>query len=77
VSLLADIEAETRGSGPRCTVQRILGEIDPAEVAELEQALDSDRYTGNAIARALSKRGFKVGPDTILRHRRRDCSCLS
>ena len=77
MSLLADIEAAGRATGPKCTIALILADLPPEDAEDLQTAIATERYTGNAIERALKARGYTVTSNSVLRHRRGDCRCPS
>jgi hypothetical protein len=76
MSLLDDLEAETRAKGPDCGVGKTLERMKPTERSEFEAALVSP-YASTALARVLERNGYHLKPDAIQRHRRRECLCLS
>ena len=75
MSLLDDIEAETTGTGPRCTVALLLRGLTDDDRADLETALANPAIPASAIHRALHKRGHSIGDTTLQRHRRGTCRC--
>lgn len=59
-----------------CKIRTILDELDDTDRAILEKALaDPDTWSGNALGRALSQRGFLTTEKPIKKHRNRECSC--
>ena len=73
--LLADIRAEVRQPGGTCAIALL--PLTDEERAELDQALAAGKglIPATAIAKALTKRGYKINDYTINRHRRGGCSC--
>ena len=59
-----------------CKVRTILEELNDSDRAILEKALaEHDVWSGNALGRALSQRGFVITEKPIRKHRNRECSC--
>lgn len=77
MSLLTEAKALTTASGVRCAVSLLEQALDPAEAAELREALDSPDVQGSALSRALAARGYTLPALGIQRHRRGDCRCRS
>lgn len=78
MSLLDEIQAETRGTGSPCAIQTVFSRLDKRDAADLRAALENPNVTSASIGRALAKRGLltcKNVPDVVSRHRRRDCRC--
>lgn len=48
---------------------------EPERQAQLIQALDDPFITGTVIANVLNSWGFRVSPNAVRRHRRRECQC--
>jgi hypothetical protein len=74
MSLLAEAAALASRKGGTCGVSVLEQTLDPAERAELLEALTST-VEGSAISKALAARGYHVKPNAIQRHRRQDCAC--
>lgn len=75
MGLLDDIQSAGRNTGTICGVHRVLTALDKADRADLTTALDDTALTGAQIARALTARGHKIQGDTVMRHRKGECSC--
>lgn len=74
MTLLDDIGAAQRRPGPKgCGVSSVLASLDAKDRADLEAALADPTYQGQAIARALTARGFDVAGLTVQRHRNGVC----
>lgn len=69
------IREEVQSIGPTCKVRLILDKMDKQDRKELTEALLDPAFTSAAISRALNRAGFDIRPDSISRHRRRDCTC--
>jgi hypothetical protein len=77
MSLADELAAETAKprSGYQCGVHKILDQLGD-EAAALQAALDDKgSYSGAAIARVLSARGYAIKSQTVNRHRARGCEC--
>ena len=59
---------------PRCTVGQWLKTLPESDVAEFEDAIKSDVHSV-AIHRAMRVLGFEKSSGTLLRHRRKECTC--
>ena len=75
MSLLEEAYAEGRIKGPPCDV----AVLDPALVAEIDEALADPTIYGTTVIRLLAQRGVKIGKESIWRHRKRGtadgCKC--
>lgn len=74
MSLLAEATALTTRKGGVCSVNLLEQTLEPALLAELREALDSQVET-SALARALTARGHDIKATALQRHRRGDCAC--
>ena len=74
MSLTTEAAALATRSGVKCSVTLLEIALDPAEAAELRDALASD-VQGSALSRALAARGHTLPALAIQRHRRGDCRC--
>lgn len=68
---------QPKGPGPLCTVTRALKALPPDQAAKVQRALDSPEIQHQAIYRAINQMGleFRVGKDSVGRHRIGDCAC--
>lgn len=65
--------------GPRCSVGLLLARLEGDELAALETMLGTTErvgWTEGQIYDALTAEGYRVGRQTINRHRGGRCSCL-
>jgi hypothetical protein len=58
----------------RCTVCILLKALDPKESQKLNEVMNNPNVTKVAVARILKDNGYKIAPNTITRHTRRECS---
>lgn len=59
-----------------CKVREILAGLEPKDQDFLRQYLaDWDTWSANQLAKALSSKGLKVSPNTVMKHRTGNCSC--
>lgn len=76
---LAHLEAVKPLHGPRCTIEVILEQVQPAEAQAIIEAIDNHRIAASVLARTLTQNGYRVAQRTITRHRRRGtadgCRC--
>jgi hypothetical protein len=78
MSLLAEIKAQAPSrKGSLCTISVILSRLDPADRADLTDALVDPHIPNAAIARVLKNRDHPIAAQSIGRHRRGDCLCRS
>jgi hypothetical protein len=74
--LLDEIAGTSHRHGGRCGVAVILDALDPGDADALRVALtDRDKYSGEAIAAALRRRGHRIRGEVVRVHRRGGCSC--
>ena len=60
----------------RCKVRTMLEQLDETDRDILLKAIaDYEAWSSNALARALSQRGFITTEKPIRKHRNRECSC--
>lgn len=57
----------------KCTVCRLLAELDPAEAEKLEQVLQDPEVPKAGVSRVLKANGFDLRPNTLTRHARGEC----
>jgi hypothetical protein len=58
-----------------CIVGRQAAELSKEDLKILLAALEDKRWSSNALAEELTKRGFTVGRDSMIRHREKTCLC--
>lgn len=72
--MLEDLKVEIRRN--RCRVRELYESLEQKDVKLLRQYVDDEiSWTSGALASALGKRGLKIDPKTIKRHRDKICSC--
>lgn len=69
------IETEAQRRGPECGVSIAAAKLDKTDREALERVLADPNIPGTLIAKRLVAAGFKVGQDTVPRHRRGACGC--
>lgn len=73
MGLLDDLEPPTKKR--ICIVGRILEELDESDRETLQNALANDKWSTNALAKALNNRGLKLNRNSLHEHRTKACSC--
>ena len=65
------------GPGPLCTVTKALKALPPEQAVKVQRALDNPDIGHQTIYRAINQMGleFRVGKDSVGRHRIGDCAC--
>lgn len=58
-----------------CKVAHTASSLEPSDREILLKAVDDAMWAGKALSRQLRERGVQISDTTILRHRRRECSC--
>ena len=58
-----------------CIVGRQAAELSKEDLKILLTALEDERWSNHALSSELIKRGFIVGRDSLIRHRRKTCLC--
>ena len=59
-----------------CAIRTILEQLDESDQNILLNALaDTEAWSNNALARALTDRGLRISEKPIRKHRSRYCSC--
>jgi hypothetical protein len=61
-------------NGSKCTVCNLLETLAPDEAKLLSNRLDNPEIPKAAVARVLMKNGYKIRPNTLTRHARRECN---
>ena len=67
--------ANTPQARPRCTVAKILDELDPERTGYLQEALARPHILHRTLANVLTDWGHPISLETVSRHRRGDCRC--
>jgi hypothetical protein len=75
MGMFEEIQEEAIVKGPPCTVSLILQQMSKDEVKDFELACADASIAGTIIAKVLARRGYKVTPPAIRRHRRGECRC--
>jgi hypothetical protein len=74
MSLSAALAANRKTlKGPICTVCTLVANLSPEDAKALQEAFDDFGFTSAAIARALKAEGHDISPNTVVRHRKREC----
>jgi hypothetical protein len=74
MSLSAALAANRKTlKGPICTVCTLMVGLSADDAAALQKAFDDFGFTSAAIARALKAEGHDISPNTVIRHRKREC----
>ena len=58
-----------------CAVRTIRNKLEKKDQEILDGALANSDFNSGALARELSSRGLKISDVSILRHRKKECSC--
>lgn len=71
------LNGQPKGPGPLCTVTKALRALPADQAAKVQRALDNPDIGHQTIYRALNQMGleFRVGKDSVGRHRIGDCAC--
>lgn len=75
MGLLDDIMSEKPRLSLKCSVAILKEQLDKKDRDDLETALDDVMIQSTIIARVLERKGHKISPNAIARHRRGACSC--
>ena len=74
MSLSAALAANRKTlKGPICTVCTLVAGLSADDATALQEAFDDFGFTSAAIARALKAEGHDVSPNTVIRHRKKEC----
>ena len=68
-------EANRRPNRERCSVAKLLDQLDPERSGYLRDALAAPHIMHSTITRVLKEWGHPVAPQTVGRHRTGTCSC--
>jgi hypothetical protein len=71
--MLEDLKPPQRISS--CAVRTLRNKLDKKDQEILDGALANPEFNSGALARELSSRGLKISDVSILRHRKKGCSC--
>lgn len=67
-----------RRGAHHCKVGRVLESLDANDASILNAALaDSAKWSTNALHLALRQKGIDLGYQSLYRHRRLSCNCVS
>jgi hypothetical protein len=58
-----------------CAVRTIRNKLEKKDQEILDEALANSDFNSGALARELSSRGLRISDVSILRHRKKECSC--
>jgi hypothetical protein len=58
-----------------CAVRTLREKLDKKDQAILDAALENPEFTSGGLARELSSRGLRIADVSIIRHRKKGCSC--
>lgn len=75
MSFLEEVRAASVIQGPTCTLALLMDDLPDDLREQVRAALDDPTINGEAIARALQNRGYKMRGSTVQRHRRKACAC--
>jgi hypothetical protein len=60
---------------PTCAVRTLRNKLEKKDQEILDDALANPDFNSGALARELSSRGLRISDVSILRHRKKECSC--
>jgi hypothetical protein len=60
---------------PTCAVRTLRDKLEKKDQEILDGALANPDFNSGALARELSSRGLRISDVSILRHRKKECSC--
>ena len=58
-----------------CAVRTLRSKLEKKDQEILDAALANTEFKSGALARELSSRGLRISDMSILRHRKKECSC--
>ena len=58
-----------------CAVRTLRGKLEKKDQEILDGAIADPEFNSGALARELSSRGLRISDVSILRHRKKECSC--
>lgn len=56
-------------------IKRALAQYDDKDLATFMAAMDDERWTSTALAKALTDQGFKINEGQVWKHRAKRCAC--
>jgi hypothetical protein len=59
-----------------CAVRLLLNKLEKKDQEILIAALDNPEWQSKSLARELSARGLSISDHPILKHRKKECSCV-
>jgi len=60
---------------PTCKVRTVKDQLEDSDAELLESYVMDNAWSTNALSGALKKRDVFLSPNTILKHRKGNCSC--
>lgn len=58
-----------------CATKVLLNKLEKKDQEILIAALANEAWAAKALARELTNRGLKISDHSLLRHKRKECSC--
>ena len=78
---LDDLSALKSRPGPKCSVVKLLSNLEEDARAKLKARMDDPEVEATKLAELLTRHGHAISADTIRRHRKRGtgngCSCTA
>jgi hypothetical protein len=71
--MLEDLKPPTRIR--TCAVRTLREKLEKNDQEILDGAIANPEFNSGALARELSSRGLRISDVSILRHRKKECSC--
>jgi hypothetical protein len=71
--MLEDLKPKPRTR--TCAVDTLRKKLEKKDQEILNAALENPEFTSGGLARELSSRGLRISDVSILRHRKKECSC--
>ena len=59
-----------------CAVMERAADLEPADLKVLLDSLEDKRWSNNALAAELTRRGFEISESTVRKHRSKTCCCV-
>jgi|CryBogDrversion2_4_1035264.scaffolds.fasta_scaffold12740_3 hypothetical protein len=76
ISALKELEKTSVGTGFACSVDTALKAMNKDEQEAFQSALNNKAVASTALWDLLNSNGYKVGKETIYKHRRKGCRCF-